>query len=206
MRNLIIFLMVLSTGCATHRVRSTDPVMRVTIDAQSMVREAYIRVQKSVFDSGKFIVVDRDQGFRAIAKEQELQHTTSRFGQNEKYALWGKMYGVGGIFVANEQCKAVTSIFHAPYAECVQTLSLVNATTGEIMAMAEVTEKSDGPIEPSWDKAIAELIDRYPHVFIDKHDPHKTIEYDSALTEYREKTVIENQKASPQMQSQDYLR
>lgn len=205
MKKLLIVLAVLSSACSTVRTRSSDPVMRVTIDADSMSPSSYVRLQKAVFSSGKFVVVDRAAGFRAVAKEQEIQHTTSRFGANEKYALWGKMFGVGGIFVGAEQCKPVYGIWSKPYATCTQNLSLINATTGEVMAVSEVNEDSDGPIEPSWGKAVYALIDEYPRVFIDKHNPHQTVKYDSALEEYREKTVIENVKPSKKMESEDFI-
>lgn len=198
-------LAMFSTGCATSRTRHTDPIMRVTVDADSLPREAYVRLQKDLFKSRRFIVVDRAAGFRAIAKEQEIEHTTTRFGANEKYALWSKMYGVGGIFVGTEQCKLVKGMFHHPYAECVQTLTLMNATTGEVMAVGEATEDSDGPIEPSWKNAVAEVIDTYPSTMIDKHDPNLTIKYDSALVEYRDNAVMQNQKPSMTMNHEDYL-
>lgn len=194
---LLISLVYLSFGCATARTRSSDPVMRVAIDADSISRAAYVRIQNALMESGKFVVVDRAMGFRAIAKEQEMQHETTRFGDNEKYALWGKMYGVGGIIVATLQCGVVTSGWtHQNYNDCIENLSLINATTGEVMAVSEehVETAQYNAVSPEWTAAVDAMIENYPKTFIDKHDPNRTINYSNSLVEYREKTVPQNRK------------
>lgn len=206
MKKLIIVLTALSlSACATSRTRSSDPVMRVTVDAQSMTKEIYTRLVHSLVSSGKFIVVDRGDGFKAVAHEQEMQHTNTRFGENEKYALWGKLFGVGGIFVGSEKCKNASSIFRIT-AKCLEDLTLINASTGEIMAAADGYAYSDNIIEPDWDDVVDKLIASYPRVFVDKHDPNLTVKYDKSLLEYREKTVIENRKPSMEMQREDYIK
>lgn len=196
MKNEILVLMaLLSTACATTRTRSSDPIMRVAIDADSMSQQTYVRLQHALVRSGKFIVVDRAMGFKAIAREQERQHETSRFGNNEKYALWGQMYGVGGIIVGNLQCTEEKVRWWKISQDCVENLSLINATTGEVMTVAEndVTVEK-GQLSPEWNEVVERLIEGYPTYFIDKHNPHRTVEYSTALEEYREKTVPQSRK------------
>lgn len=204
----ILIPLVLS-ACAgiPNRSRSTDPVMRVAIDADSIPRGSYTRLLHSLMESGKFVVVDRSSGFKAIAKEQEIQHATSRFGTNEKYALWGQMYGVGGIFIGTQQCEVKYAMFtHDPYTKCYQNLDLLDATTGEVMAVAESTAEGTQYVAPSWEDAVDSLLAHYPKKFMDKHDLHRTINYDDALVEYREKTVPANSKPELGMKDTDYIK
>lgn len=205
MRYLII-LLVLTSACATNRTRSTDPVLRVAIDAASISPGSYARLQKALVDSRQFVVVDRSTGFRAVVKEQELQQTTTRFGDNEKYALWHKLYGVGGIFVALQQCEEKHSIFGTDYLKCTINLTLINATTGEVMAVAEEFEDTGISIAPEWKDTVETLIDHYPKVFITKSDLNQTIKYDDTLVEYREKVVPANSKKELGMKAEDILK
>jgi hypothetical protein len=179
--------------------------MRVAIDPESISVGSYARLQAALSDTGKFVLVDRAAGFKAIAREQEIQHTTTRFGANEKYGLWGKMFGVGAVFVGTEQCRAAATILGRQYRDCVETLALVNATTGEVMAAGEVREDADFDVAPRWDRAVEKLVEAYPKVFVDRHNPNVTVDYSSALMEYRDATVPANQKPSQAMGPADSL-
>jgi hypothetical protein len=206
MKKIIMVLIALSlTACSTVRTRNSDPVMRVAIDADSMAPQAYVRLQNALFMSGKFTLVDRAAGFKAMAKEQEIEHGTTRFGANEKYALWSKMYGVGGIFIGNEECKQKRNIFGKILADCTQNLTLINATTGEVMAIGEEIEESNG-IEPQWNNTVEAMLKTYPHTMIDAHNPNLNQKYDDALVEYRDKTVPANSKSSTKMNADDLMR
>lgn len=208
MKKLLTVLLVLSlNACATARTRTSDPVMRIAIDSDSIPAGSYARLEKALVESGKFIVVDRSAGFRAITKEQELQHTTTRFGSAEKYALWGKMYGVGGIFVGVQQCQAKQRIFlHGDYLDCTLNLSLINATTGEVMAVSEKNADADNEVAPEWTESVDALIDNYPKVFVSHEDLNRTVNYDASLAQYREKTVIENKKSDLTLRPEDMIK
>lgn len=203
--SLVVVSLVLTTACATTRTRTSDPVFRVTIDTETMSDQAYSRLQKALVKSDKFVVVDRSHGFKAIAHEQEIQHGTTRFGVNEKYALWGNMYGVGGIFIGTQQCEVHQNFWGSQYLHCIQNLSLVNATTGEVMAMSEVAFNSDGGLQPEWTDAVNDVVDNYPRIFNDLNDLHKTIKYDPTLIQYREQTIPQNSKKSMDMDDHDKL-
>lgn len=189
-----------------RRTRATDPVMRVAIDADSMPQASYARLLYALVQTGKFIVVDRSSGFRAITHEQEIQHTTTRFGANEKYALWAKMYGAGGIFVATEQCSPKLSfLFHTPYGDCTLDLSLLDATTGEVLAASEVQADQEGQQAPDWTDSVDKLMDLYPKKFISKTDAHQTVEYDDYLKTYRDETIPKNGKSDIHMNAEDHI-
>lgn len=204
---ILIFLAIAMSACATARTRTSDHVLRVAIDADSITPGSYARLQSALFDSGKFIVIDRSSGFRAIAKEQEIQHGTTRFDSVEKYALWGKMYGVGGIIIGFQQCLIrQKAFFHQNYLECVETLSLLNSTTGEVMSIAEVKADAEDQVAPEWTEAVELLVKKYPKHFATRHDLNRTVNYDSSLTEYREKTVIENKKPDLTIRAEDTIK
>ena len=193
MKKLMMVLIALSlTGCASMaRNRYSDPVLRIAIDGDSIDSvQDHARLQNSLVESNFFVVVDRGSGFDAINKEQELVHQEKkeRFGTNEKYARWGKMYGIGGILVATQSCSWQTSISNAVYKKCLQDLTLINATTGEVMASSEaISESEDAIPTASWNKTVDLLISHYPKKYIDRDHPNQTIEYSSALENYREK-------------------
>lgn len=201
----IIFLGISLQGCSTARTRNSDPVMRVAIDDVGLSAASYARLTHAVMESGKFVVVDRSNGFKAAAREQELEHTTTRFADHEKYALWKNLYGVGGIFIAVQQCRDKRSMWGTPYLECVENISLVNATTGEVFATGEVIQSTGYGIDPEWHDAIDNLIDHYPRAFVNAKNPNETLKYDDTLVQYREKTVPENAKKDTSLQKEDHV-
>lgn len=208
MKTMIVMVMggvSLLSACATVRTRSSDPVMRIAVDNQSISLGSYARLEKALVDSGKFIVVDRAMGFKAIVHEQEMEHTTTRFGENEKYSLWAKLYGVGGIVVATEQCYQKGSIWGAIYSHCTLNLTLVNATTGEIMAVSEGNDTTRPQIAPEWADTVENLIDTYPKVFASKEDLNQTIKYGDTLKDYRERVVPAHAKKELGMGTNDQI-
>lgn len=185
MKNLMIILMVMSVGCATSRTRSSDPVMRIAIDADSMPIESYVRLQAALVKSKEFIVIDRAAGFQFMDKEQRMQHESNRFEKAERYAEWGKMYGVGGVVVGIQACSAVYG-WTGPHLKCQENLSLIDVTTGETLAVSEDTQNTDMQIaNPSWEDAVNEMIDHFPKTFVNDDNLHQTVEYQSVLKSYR---------------------
>lgn len=163
-------VLYLVTGCAgkTPRTKWTDKTMRIAIDPASIDADNYVRIQQALVESGKWVVVDRAMAFNAIKHEQERLHRTDsdRFEDREKYALWGKMLGVGGVIVAHAQCSRKGSFWtEGHYAHCQQFLSIVDSNTGEVIATAEDQQdgsNSEEEIAPPWDDAVAKLNSNYP--------------------------------------------
>lgn len=157
------------------------------IDPDSIDPAHYVRIEQALVASGKWVVVDRAQGLRAIKKEQEELHVmnSDRFQNREKWAHWGKLYGVGGVVVANAQCLYKTPwLFGSKYIHCFQHLAIMSANTGEVIAAVENEENGDGGewnIAPSWEDAVAKLNSAYPKNYEPNKD-HKILDDYRALS------------------------
>ncbi|MBY0314588.1 MAG: hypothetical protein K2Q26_03650 [Bdellovibrionales bacterium] len=179
-------------GCAsTPRTKWTDKTMRVMIDPDSIPAEHHVMIQQALVDSGKWFVVDRSSGFRAIKTEQQRLHReeSDRYEDREKWAHWGKLYGVGGIVVAHAQCKKEQGwLIGRWYQVCRQYLSIMDANTGEVITAIQTdAESSEAGFYPKWDEAVAKLNESYPANF----KPFQTSE---RLEQYRELSKEEAQR------------
>lgn len=193
-RNIMILAVLgtVATGCATARTRYSDPVMRVMIDPDSIEEMHYTRVQKALVTSGKWTVVDRGAAYQAVKKEQERQHRddSSRFESKEKWAHWGKLYGVGGIVAAQAQCEVVSRFWSSsPTLRCLQYLAVVDARTGEVITAVE-NESDDGKtfygemrIAPSWDETVDMLNKAFPKYFESDKRHDRLIKYQAESEE-----------------------
>lgn len=188
MKNVILttLLALLMTACAsTPRTKWTDKTMRVMIDPDSIAAEHHVLIQRALVESGKWFVVDRSKGFKAIKTEQERLHRTEedRYADKEKWAHWGKLYGVGGIVVASAQCrKEQGMILGGWYQVCRQFLSIVDSNTGEVITAIENKAESDEvDFYPQWDDAVAKLNNAYPENF-KPTQPSKQIEFYKELS------------------------
>lgn len=192
---MMMMVSVNLTACSTvSRVRLNDPVLRVAIAAESVPQGSYMRLQRSLVESNAFVVVDRAAGFRAIDKEQRLQHKTSRFGKDEKYADWGSLYGVGGIIVGSQQCEIRNAYNGSHYYRCLENLSLIDVTTGEAIAVSEKQVEVPGTIDsPDWTEAVNQLIESYPKVFADNKNIHQTISYSGSLQDFRQSLALKQE-------------
>lgn len=201
---LALATVALATSCAgkTPRTRWTDKTMRVAIDPASIDAGNYVRIQQALVESGKWVVVDRAMAFRAIKAEQERLHRgeEDRFADKEKWAIWGRLLGVGGIVVAHTQCANKGSFWNdARYAHCHQFLSIVDSNTGEVMATAE--DEQDGSnneeqIAPPWADAVAKLNDAYPTHFQPNRDKPQLEQY-RALAAEESQRQRERHQAAP---------
>lgn len=171
------------SGCATARTKWTDKTMRVMIDPDGIDANHYVKIQQALVDSGKWVVVDRGMGYNAIQKEQEREHRyeTDRFLDREKFAHWGKLYGVGGIVVAHAQCQVKDGwIMKKNYPHCQQYLSIVDTNSGEVIAA--VQDEADGgsydyQMAPSWDDIVAKLNNAFPSHFEPNKDEKSLRDY-----------------------------
>ncbi len=128
MKNLIIVAALFIVGCSSKTPRTvwTDPVMRVMVDPDSIDTANYVRITNALIKNGKFRVIDRGQGYMAARKEQDRLHREklNRFDDKEKFALWAKMYGVGGIVTAHSQCQRASGVFKGYYLKCLNSLAI----------------------------------------------------------------------------------
>lgn len=195
----LIPLLVLLMACSSTPTKYNQRVMRIMVDPDSLPQTHYIRVVQSLMQSGKWTVVDRARGWQAVKEEQQRLHKDEhdRYEDEEKWAMWGKMYGVGGVVIANAQCEQrYTRLIHSEYLACLQTLSLVDSNTSEIiMSISHEQEGDVGQIyiPPSWDGAVASFNKSFP-------SGYKAKNYESNLKEYAQdakKNAEENKKREP---------
>lgn len=192
MKNFLMILLVVSfIGCASiPRTKWTDKSMRVMVDPDSISEENYVQVQSSLVRSGKFTVVDRLSGYKAVEKEQERLHRNEqdRYEDKEKWAHWGKLYGVGAIVVAHAQCRTISYLWNnqASRLNCRQFISLIDANTGVVLLAVE--NENSGPastgftfLAPDWNETIVKLIEDYPKYF-------KTEKYGPTIVKYQQES------------------
>jgi len=190
MKNLIIIGLLLSftSGCATSRTRYSDAQMRIAIDARSIDKKHHDKLLTAVKSGEReWQVIDRAAGFRFTIEEQDREHgkkTADRFLAEDKYAHWGKLYGVGAVLIASAECQDQKGLFNSRYMRCDQHLRLVSTRTGEVIIAVSYTE--DGPTartyhklrSPEWNEIVEKMNEVYPEKF-------ETNEINDELKEYR---------------------
>lgn len=198
--SLLVGFSVIASGCATPRTRWTDKTMRVMIDPDGIEANHYVRIQQALVASGKWVVIDRGQGFQAMQKEQEREHRyqADRFLDREKFSQWGKMYGVGGIVVAHAQCQVRDGwALHKNYPHCQQYLAVVDSNSGEVISAVE--DEADGgsqefQIAPSWEEIVAKLNSAFPSHFEPNRD-------EKSLRDYKDLSQEEAQRQKEAVRS-----
>ncbi len=166
-----ICILLGACSSAIKRDRWSDKGLRVMIDPDPVSANHYVKIESALVNSGKFMVVDRGAGFQAIQKEQERAHReqADRFDNKEKWAHWGKLYGVGSILVPHVQCERKPGFWNPNTVKlmCQQHLSLVDSNTGEVMAVADAEASTDlsydfADVAPDWSEAVDRLVQAYP--------------------------------------------
>lgn len=180
MRKLIILIALVLIGCGgktIKRTRYSDPSLRIFLDPASIDEKNFVRIQAALMATGKFFVVTRQAGFRAIKAEQERLHRdeVDRYNDREKWAHWQELYSVNGIVRAASQCSQKYTILQTPYQKCTQFLSIINASTGEVIVAIENVKEADYRETASWYKTAEILVDNYPENYEVKKW-HKKIE------------------------------
>lgn len=171
--NFVLLSLVLSlgfSGCASKEVRTkfTDRGLRILIDPDSVSAAHHIKIASGLMKTGRFIVVDRAAGFQAIKKEQERLHRKEidRFADREKFAHWGKLFGVGGIVVAHADCHHEEGVFKGRHKVCKQQLAIMDTNTAEVISIAEAEASGAAGDElVSWDEVSEKLAKAYPSHF-----------------------------------------
>lgn len=182
-RNGVLAVAIAATvwGCATERTKYSDKNLRVAIDSESIDYRQYVSLEHSLVTSGKFAVVDRSAGFRAIKQEQEREHQTEpdRYADREKFSQWAKLYGVGAVIVGNVQCQDKPSFWNTQVYKqhCQQFLTIFDATSGEAIVSVQDEVSGDRQETLAWSDAVDKLVDAYPRWFEDHPDHTRLVEY-----------------------------
>ena len=180
-------------GCASiPRTKLTDKSMRVMIDPAHLDQENYVRLQTALVNSGKWVVVDRSDGFEAVKQEQLRQNRTEddRYEDKERWSHWGKLYGVGAVIVPHADCIRQTHFWtNAERKGCRQFLRIVDANTAEVIAAVEGQNTSTPLDTPDWKDTVASLDEHYPEVFekVEYHEKLKAYQVESEERAKKEK-------------------
>lgn len=182
---LLAPLLLIVISCATPRTKDTDPSLRTMVDPQNLDKSNYARIVTALKASGKYIVVDRADGFEAAKREQDFQYTdaSQRVETRERYATYFKMFGAGAIVSAKSMCHPSQRFWsNQGDFDCLQNLSLIDARTGEVIATAEhlatdaVYFYGELRTPASWDGAVKNLNANVPANFAQKSAHPKIIE------------------------------
>lgn len=193
----LVIAIVFLASCNSKPVRSknSDKTLRVAIDADSIDQKNHTILQNDLVNSKKFYVVDRSEGLRAIKIEQEKLHRedADRYEDKQKYAQWGKLYGIGSIIVAKMNCAdnpstenilwgiahlATLGIFHNKRI-CAQYLQIIDSNTGEVVTSIRNEFKTDSEsYQISWEDAVHKLITSYPKYFEESAKDERLVKYE----------------------------
>lgn len=166
----IAAMMAACSSTEVVRTRKNDPMMRVIIDPTVDVAH-YVQIRRALVQSGKFEVIDRQDGFAAALQEQDLQFRTNnedRFDPSEKWAHIGRMFGARGIITAHAQCFQQVNWRGIYTKYCKQELAFIDAYTGRVEFA--VRGENDEPwvvgySVPDWDEVVARAVTEYPKFF-----------------------------------------
>lgn len=185
----VALILFYSCSSTIPRTKWTDKGMRVMVDPDSISSDEYVQITNALVRTGKFVVVDRAAGLEAAKKEQERLHRneTDRFDDREKFAWWGRLYGVGAIVTAHSQCVQKPSFWNPSAVKlvCSQYLWLVDSNTAEVIVA--VKGENDGPSTtdlafrkmPDFDETVDKLVAAYPR-------DYKPVENAESLRHYQD--------------------
>jgi len=144
--------------------------MRVIIDPDGLEARDYIRIMNALKKTNRFFIVDRRDGFKQILKEQKMIHRDrpDQFKDEEKYAIWGRLYSVGAVVTGKVDCTRKNGWF-SNYSKCHQNLAIISTLSGEVIATAEgengdaeLNWSGDIQIGSDWTDTVDKLVDAYP--------------------------------------------
>lgn len=182
MKNLLLIsILLVSAACSTTRTKFSDKNMRVMINPEGLSEVEYMDIQSQLVNIGTFTVIDRSRGIQAIKKEQKEMHVTEkdRYADREKFAHWGKLYGVGSVIVAHSECQNRANAWNRGELRnyCRLFISLIDTNTGEVMISANGEDKAEFMQRPSWEDTVEELVGKYPEYFESDKTHDKLNEY-----------------------------
>ena len=192
---LYLFVGIHFIGCA-HKTYLNDKNMRVMVDDSHLDIYNTQKLQAQLIKTKMFEVVDRGAAWNSLKKEQENQWVDEkyRYEESEKYAHWGKLYGVGAVLAPTFYCIVKQSIWRpgSRIKACTQMLNMVDANTGRIIASENTEGAYDSHEILDWEDIIDKLYDAYSD-----YNATKETDYTGELKNYRQetvKTVVEKQE------------
>jgi hypothetical protein len=90
-----------------------------------------------------------------------------RFENKEKWAHWGKAHGVGAVILAQNKCMEAVS-WGAYFLRCQQVLSMIDASTGELISSSVETVDSEDRLPPAWHESVERLVKHIPKLWVEK--------------------------------------
>ena len=182
MRLIAISALVVLSACSSTEVRTkfTDKNMRLMVDPDKVDEAQHVRLQTALVKTDRWTVIDRKDGFSAIKKEQDREHRndSDRFSDQEKWAQWGQLYGVGAILVPHVDCYLKQNLFSPRLSKhCVQFLRLVDANTAEVILAVEGSSSSVESDTPDWYETVEKLGEEYPTQFTEEKISERLIRY-----------------------------
>lgn len=202
----LMLCMAIATGCATARTKYSDKNMRVMIDSEGLDYRQLVRLQTSLVQTGKFTVVDRAAGFKALKREQDRQHRieADRYSDREKFAQWGKLYGVGTVLTANVQCVDKASFWNQQnYKQyCHQYINLVDTNTGEVFLAVEGEIDGNRQEVLGWADTVEKLTEAYPQYFKEHKLHDRLVKYqdESEQVALAQKKIMTPPVVQPQVE------
>lgn len=188
---IIIATMFILCSCATKRTKYSDKNMRVMVDPSGLNMTDYTNLQTALVQSNVWTVLDRSRGLAAVKTEQERlhQHDHDRHDPREKFAHWGKLYGVGAVIVAHSECHNRPNQWNITELRnyCRLFLNLVDANTGEVIVAVNDEDKAPFMSNPEWDEIVEGLVDAYPKYF-------EKMKLNDKLLEYKEESLQNSNK------------
>jgi hypothetical protein len=161
------------------------------VDPSGISMTDYANLQTALVQTNVWTVLDRARGIAAIKHEQEQLHKYNhdRYDPREKFAHWGKLYGVGAVVVAHSECKNRPNQWNVTELKnyCRLFLNLVDANTGEVIVAVNGEDKAEFMSSPEWDDVVEELVEVYPKYF-------KDVELHEKLLEYKEESLQNSNK------------
>lgn len=176
--------------------------MRILLDSESLPADEFVALERSLWESGKWFVVDRSRGYKAIREEQERLHRRDidRFDDKNKFAHWGKLYGVGAIVVAHAQCQTKWNWWAQTHLSCLQHVAIIDSNTSEVLAATSnrVEGKGGETLSPSWDATVDKLNDAFPRNFQPDESTPGLLNYQAISKEeaQRQREVVDHEKRS----------
>lgn len=182
MKSTILLVLLLTlVSCASKRTKYSDKNMRVMIDTEGLDMADYNNLQSALVRSNVWTVLDRSRGLAAVKREQEELHKYNhdRYDAREKFAHWGKLYGVGSVIVGHSECHNRPNTWNMSQLKnyCKMYLSLVDANTGEVLVSVNGEDAADFMARPDWSDLVAELIETYPKYFEEKQTDQRLLDY-----------------------------
>ena len=180
---LLSILSIIAMSCSSkvQRTKYSDKNMRVMVNPEGLEHANYMNLQTALVSTNTWTVLDRASGLKAVQTEQNMLHRyqNDRFEDREKFAHWGKLYGVGAVIVAYSDCRFSTSSWNntVTVRRCSLYLNLVDANTGEVMVGVTDSVTIPRGSNPDWSESVEKLVEAYPKYFEENKNHKKLEEY-----------------------------